>query len=59
MVFRWSSGGALHDPLPLVNNYWLSITLLLVVVAGGAALFWERQTPAVDRISIGGPDPTS
>ncbi len=59
MLFRWSSGGALHDPLPLVNNYWLSTTLLLVIVAGGAALFRERQAPAVDRIFIGGPDPTS
>lgn len=49
IAFRWSGGGALQDPLPLVNNYWLSITLLLVFLADGVTLFRERPAPATGR----------
>ncbi len=43
-----SGGGTLQDPLPLVNNYWLSITLLLVFLAGGVTVFREQPVPAME-----------
>lgn len=58
MLFRWSDGGSPQSPLPLVNNYWLSITLLLVIVASGVSLSREWRAPAVAGIPAGEPDPT-
>lgn len=45
MVFRWSAGGPAADPLPLVNNYWLSLATPVVLLAS-AVVFWHERPAA-------------